>query len=137
MTLAQINETLPNGFHDAEIEQFIWDFSQDTAVLKINFWTATEEDQDPEKYQRGIIEIHKIVFIAVDPPDPAQYGPKPYRGSGGTLQIDGMVADEKIFPMLSQLKPSLPSEIEVFSFYVENWNSFLHIAAAEAILNWS
>jgi hypothetical protein len=137
MTLAQLNEILPNGFHDAEIEQFIWDFRRDTAVLDINFWTATEEDQDREKRQRGSIEIHKIVFIAVDPPDPRQSDPRPYRGSSGSLQIDGMVADDKIFPVLSQLKPNLLPNIEIFSFYVVNWNSFMHIAASEARLTWN
>ena len=137
MTLAQLNEILPNGFHDAEIERFIWDFRQDTAVVDINFWTATEEDQDHEKRQRGCVEIHKIVFIAVDPPDPRRSDPRPYRGSSGSLQIDGMVADDKIFPVLSQLKPDLPPNTEVFSFYVVNWNSFMHIAAAEARLTWN
>ncbi|MFL6389829.1 MAG: hypothetical protein ACJ71U_20310 [Terriglobales bacterium] len=135
MTLAQIDEILPNGFHDAEIEQLIWNFQTNSAVLHIDFWIATEE-KDREKCRRGRVELQGVLFLAVDPPEPRQLDPKPYHPSG-TLQIDGMLTNERVFPCLPKLKSALPSGSEIFSFYVVNWNSFIHIAAAEATLVWS
>jgi hypothetical protein len=134
MTLAQIDETLPNGFHDAEIEQLIWNFQINSAVLDIDFWVATEE-QDREKRRRGRVELQGVLFLAVDPPEPRELDPKPYHPSG-TLQIDAVVTNETVFPRLPKLKSALPSDTEIFSFYVVNWNSFIHVAAAEAKLLW-
>ena len=135
MTLAQINEILPNGFHDAEIEQLIWSFQTNSAVLDIDFWVATEETER-EKRRRGRVELQGVLFLAVDPPQPRQLDPKPYHPSG-TLQIDGVLTNESVFPDLPNLKPALPQDTEIFSFYVVNWNSFIHIAAADATLVWS
>ena len=134
MTLAQIDETLPNGFHDAEIERLDWNFQTNSAVLDIDFWVAIEEE-DREKRRRGRIELQGIIFLSVGLPEPSELDPKPYHPSG-TLQIDGMLASEEILPNLPKLLPYLPSGIEIFSFYVVNWNSFIHIAAAEAMLGW-
>ena len=134
MTLAQIDEILPNGFHDAAIEQLTWNFQRNSAVLDIDFWAAAEE-KDREKRRRGRVELQGIIFLAVDPPQPRQLDPRPYRPSG-TLQIDGMLTNEEIFPNLPQLLPKLPLGIEIFSLYVANWNSFIHIATEGANLTW-
>jgi hypothetical protein len=135
MTLAQIDEILPNGFHDAKIEQLIWNFQTNSAVFNIEFWVATEE-KEREKRQTGRVELQGVIFLAVDPPQPRQLDPKPYHPSG-TLQIDGVLTNESIFPCLPTLKSALPHGIEIFSFYVVNWNSFIHIAATEAPIVWS
>ena len=134
MTLVQIDEILPNGFHDAEIEQLIWNFQTNSAVLDIDFWVATEET-DREKRRRGRVELQGIIFLAVDPPQPRQLDPKTY-GLPGTLQIDGMLPNESIFPNLPNLLPCLPPKTEIFSFYVNNWNSFIHIANENSNLTW-
>jgi len=136
MTLAQIDEMLPNGFHDAEVEQFIWNFQQNSAVFDIDFWIATGDDHDREKRRRGRIELQEIAFIAIEPPDPRESDPRPYSSSLGTLQIDGSLADAKSFPQLPKLRPNLPADAEIFSFYVVNWNSFIHISAIKARLVW-
>jgi hypothetical protein len=135
MTLAQIDEILPNGFHDAEIEQLIWNFQTNSAVLDIDFWVATEE-KEREKRRSGRVELQGVVFLTVNPPEPSELDPKPYHPSG-TLQIDGVLTNESVFPDLPNLKSVLPQGTEVFSFYVVNWNSFIHIAASEATLVWS
>ncbi|HEX2327864.1 MAG TPA: hypothetical protein VHN74_04005 [Candidatus Angelobacter sp.] len=47
-----------------------------------------------------------------------------------------MPANAEIFPALPRLTPDLAST-EVFSFYVSNWNSFIHIACADANIKWT
>lgn len=135
MTLAQIDETLPNGFHDAEIEQLMWNFQTNSAVLDIDFWVATDK-KEREKRRLGRVELQGILFVVVDPPQPRELDPKPYHPSG-TLQIDGVLTNESVFPNLPKLKSALPPGTEIFSFYVINWNSFIHIAAAAAELIWA
>lgn len=134
MTLSEIDDILPNGFHDAKIEQMTWNFGTNTAAFDMEFWVAIEEST-PEVYRKGRVELRNILFIAIDPPMPSDFGPKPYRLKPDSLGIQGWITDERIFPMLHSLKAKLPSDAEVFSFFVENWNSFIHISA-EAELIW-
>ncbi|HLJ89517.1 MAG TPA: hypothetical protein VKZ53_22095 [Candidatus Angelobacter sp.] len=135
MTLSEIAEILPNGFHDAEVEEFQWSYSTNSAVFKMTMWTATELDEDPEKYRRASIELNRILLIAIDPPmltkDRLLDGAR-----SGTLQIDGVPANEEIFPGLRHLKANLPADADVYSFYVNNWNSYIHVAAQQAKLTW-
>jgi hypothetical protein len=131
MTLTQIDAILPNGFHDAEIEQLVWNFQKCSAVFDIDFWVA-ETEQDREKRRRGKLALQGVVFISIEPPMPRLCDPKPYRCSGN-LTIDGALAEENALP---DLKPALPLNTEIFRFYVDNWNSFIYIAAAEATLTW-
>src|SRR5882672_7773179 len=132
MTLSQIDKMLPNGFHDAEIEQLVWNFQKCSAVFDMDFWVA-ETEEDREKRRRGKLELHEIVFISIEPPVPRLSDPRPYRSSAGTLQIDGALAGENNFP---DLKLTFPLDKEIFSFYVSNWNSFIYISASEATLTW-
>jgi hypothetical protein len=134
MTLMQIDESLPNGFHDAEIEQLVWQFQTNSVLLDINFWVATEA-ADRETRRRGRVELQGVVFLIIDPPQPRELDPKIYQPSG-TLQIDGLITNEKVFPSLPKVLPHLPPETAVFSFYVTNWNSFIHIAHQSANLTW-
>lgn len=135
MTLAEINHSLPNGFHDAEITKFVWDFAAESAVFDIDLLIGGPETEDREERRAGRLELKGILFIAIDPPYPRELDPRPYKASGA-LQIDGVVTDEKILEVLPKLKPELPADTEIFSFYVVNSNSFIHIAAAEATLVW-
>ncbi len=135
MTLAEIEANLPNGFHDAEIEELVWNYRTDSASFTMKLWVPEATDQDIEIYRLGRLDVKDIVFMAIEPPHPRDSDPKPYKPSGA-LQIDGMVTTETIFPGLLKLKQKLPPEVQIYSFYVVNWNSNIHIAAGEAELVW-
>jgi hypothetical protein len=135
MTLAEIHDALPNGFHDAEIEEFSWNFCADVAVFTVDFWVATEET-DREERRRGTVQLRGLVFLTIDPPSPSPFGPKPYRCGPETLQIDGIPTTAEIFPKLPELKSDLPQDVGIFSFFVNNWNTYIHIATQEAKLTW-
>jgi hypothetical protein len=134
MTLTEMDAILPNGFHDAQIERMTWDFQTNSAVFDVDFWVGSETS-DREARRKSRIHLRNILFIAIDPPSPRDSDPKPYRFKPDSLAIDGEVANERIFPQLNFLKGKLPSDVEIFSFYVLNWNSFIHISA-EAELIW-
>jgi hypothetical protein len=136
MKLSEIHDLLPNGFHDAEVLQFGWNFVKGTAFFDVSFWISSLEGQDSEQRRKGRIELHQILFISFDPPSLRQSDPKPYRSSGGSLQIDGFLADETNFPGFNSHKKEISPDTEIFTFYVSNWNSFIRIAAADANLVW-
>jgi hypothetical protein len=86
MTLAQIDQALPNGFHDAEIEQLNWNFLQGSIVFEMDFWIASPDDQDRERRRRGRIELQSVTFLAMEPPEPRLSDPKPYRPRGARFK---------------------------------------------------
>jgi len=135
MTLAEIEANLPNGFHDAEIEELVWNYRTDSASFTMKLWVAEATDQNIEIYRLGRLDVKDIAFIAIDPPHPRDLDTKPHKPSG-SLQIDGMATTETIFPGLSKLKQQLSPETQIYSFYVVNWNSNIHIAIGEAELVW-
>ena len=135
MTLVEIEANLPNGFHDAEIEELVWNYRTDSASFTMKLWVPKATDQEIEIYRLGRLDVKDILFMAIDPPHPRDSDPKPYKPSG-SLQIDGVATTETIFPGSTKLKQQLPSETQIYSFYVVDWNSYIHIAAGEAELVW-
>jgi hypothetical protein len=117
--------------------QFGWNFMEDAAFFDVSFWVGSLEEENSEKYRRGRIELQQILFISFEPPSPADSDPRPYRSSRGSLQIDGVLADESNFAEFARCKKEISPNTEIFSLYVSNWNSFIHIAAAVAKLVWN
>ena len=101
----------------------------------MNFWAATDE-ADIDKRRPGTLALSGVIFISVDPPNPRDLDPKPLHARQEGIQIDSMPANAEIFHALPRLTADLPPGTEVFSFYVSNWNSFIHIACADARIIW-
>jgi hypothetical protein len=135
MNLSQVADNLPNGFHDAEIDEILLDCQKSSAQIRLRIWVSTEESQ-PDVYKPAVIRLYGVLFFVIDPHSREELGPPPFGPSEGSWGIDGVVTTEDIMPSLKTLRQYLPSGIEPYSFYVENSNSFIHIAAAEATLTW-
>jgi hypothetical protein len=61
-TIAEINEGLPNGLHDAEVEEITEDLRSKTLAFQLFVWVGTMDDppSQRERYRRG-----KLVFDGV------------------------------------------------------------------------
>jgi hypothetical protein len=70
------------------------------------------------------INIEGLVFLIVEPPDPKYPFDKSIK-----LTIDGCDRRESLSP---QLLASVPSNSFFRSFWVGEWNAFIHLAGAEA-----
>jgi len=54
----------------------------------------------------------------------------------GAMDIDGVPTSATILPSLPALVRN-PSDVQKFySLYVYDWNSYIHLACAEAIIEW-
>ena len=84
MTLEELENTLPNGLHDAEVVRISVDYELRILALDVDVWVG-DMDEAPEKreaYRKGLIEISGLLFLAMEPPD-ANY---PFQN--GNLRID-------------------------------------------------
>src|SRR5229473_1564672 len=73
MTLEQLENSLPNGFHDAEIESIAVDYVSKRAVIKMRLHTgdpgAANEDER-EAYKQADLLLSELFYFVIDPPDP-------------------------------------------------------------------
>jgi hypothetical protein len=130
MTLEQLENTLPNGLHDSEVQRVTVDYEKRKLVLDVAVWVGSMNDppERREAYKSGQIEIAGLIFFVMEPPD-AKY---PFRDSA-ELTIDGCDMSKNLD---SELLKSLPTDAFFRSLWVKEWNAFIHIAARHAEIAW-
>jgi len=130
MTLAELERTLPNGLHDAELHSYAVDYAQQKLVLELTVWVGNIEDpiESCEAYRKGRIEISGLLFLAVEAPA-ANY---PF-GKSAPLTIDACDITKNLDAALLR---SLPNDAFLRSIWINEWNAFMHVAARSAAIDW-
>jgi len=139
MQLGELENSLPNGFHDADLEGIELDYTARTVLMKMQLWVgkldgSTEEER--EAYRRAELDLTGVLYFVIDAPDPSyKYSEK------GALWLDA--GDARVTRGSVQAAPAPPIPIEdlpdgafAYWFFVDNWNSFIHVAAKSAALRW-
>jgi hypothetical protein len=70
-TIEDLDNDLPNGMHDAEIERIDIDYEARIGrlYLRIDFSDPSTEEQ-VDKYRSAVLILEGLQFLAVDPPSP-------------------------------------------------------------------
>ena len=129
MTLDQLESTLPNGLHDAELTRIIVDYERRQMSFELAVWVG-DIDAPPDRreaYRNGRVDISGLLFLVIEPPDPKY----PFKSSD--LTIDG--CDTRM-NLNSELLDSVPPDAFFRSFWVNQWNAFIHVAAKDAQMSW-
>ncbi len=134
MTLDELNHTLPNGFHDADVLSIELDYIAATAELHLSLLTGWPEDPDPERqaYQEATVIVTGLCFFSIDPPDPTY----PFLPDGRPIDVSGDPAKPDNLPSLPDLLAKLPNDAWCYRLFVSDWNSFIHIAGRNAEITW-
>ena len=131
MTLDDLALSLPNGFHDAELEKLTIDYAKAEARLILDVWVA--EDMNPrerEAYRLAEVTLFGLLFWVTDPPD-ARY---PYQ-MAGSKRIDSGPMDTLTKNDLLKLLP-VTADAFVNWIFVSDWNAFIYVAAQDTMLKW-
>ena len=129
MTLEELENALPNGLHDAEVQRIAVDYQERKVTLEVAVWVGNMDDppERREAYRKGRIEISGLLFLVIEPPDPRY----PFKTSD--LRIDGCDMSKNLDP---ELLKSLSGDAFFRSLWVNEWNAFIHIAARDAAIAW-
>jgi hypothetical protein len=130
VTLEELEDSLPNGLHDAEIERISIDYQQRTITIDLAVFVG-DVDAPLEKrgaYREGTLVISGLQFAVIEPPD-ARY---PFT-SPKASRIDTCDRTKNLDPSLLQ---SLPKGAFVRSLFVDDWNAFVHVSALDAEIRW-
>jgi hypothetical protein len=130
MTLEELENALPNGLHDAEVQRISVDYGQRSLVLELVVWFGSMDDppERREAYKTGRLEFSGLAFLIMEPPD-AKY---PYRVES-SITVDSVDPGRGLGP---ELLASLPKGVFCHSFFVFQWNAFMHVAAKHAEMTW-
>src|SRR5580700_9091883 len=68
--LDEVEASLPNGLHDAEVEAIHYDLLAETVSIQLLLWVGTMADPPElrERYRRGTLLFHRVKFFAKSPP---------------------------------------------------------------------
>lgn len=130
MTLQELENTLPNGLHDSEIQSIEIDYIQRKTTVQLNVFVGElhAPPETREAYREASLVISSLHFLTIEPPD-ASY---PFAESKA-LCVDACDMSKNLD---IRLLASLPKESFVRSFFVNEWNSFVHLAGITAELTW-
>src|SRR5262249_19278701 len=118
MTLDELDNFLPNGFHDAYIDSLELDYSTGAMKLNVDLLVGWPDDPEPEQqqYQKAIVTITGLCFCSIDPPSPG------YRlfPDGKPICVSGDPAKADHLPSLPALLPNLPEGVLCYRFFVHD-----------------
>ena len=133
-TLREIDYDLPNGFHDAFLETLTLNLVSNSAELRLELWVGgpdgtTEEEREASKSAK--LYLTDLVYFVIDPPGPGYKPPL-----GGDLWIDAGDATDRSDPRFPKPLCDLPADAFAYWFFIRDWNSYIHVAAKGASLEW-
>ncbi|MCM3900340.1 MAG: hypothetical protein ND866_01395 [Pyrinomonadaceae bacterium] len=135
MTLEELADTLPDGFHDAQISSVSIDYIKREAKLIIDLSVgdpSSEKEELRDAYREGELKLSGLLYWVIEPPD-ANY---PYRESK-QLWVDAGALGSASFKPSVKLPEPLPAGAFASWIFVQDWNSFMFIAAMDASLVWN
>ena len=130
MTFDEVAATLPNGFHDAELQRFEMDYVHRKLQFDLVVWIGDRDDSRcRELYRPGRLTLDDVAFLVIEPPDINYPWLKP-----GCIRID---AGEGQPHQSSSPLPVAPAGTRTTWIYLEELNRFLLFSAGNASLEWA
>jgi len=130
MFLQDIENELPNGFHDSVLLGIQIDFLQKKALLRMNIWVGdsiSEDESRREEYLLVDIQLKEVSYFIIEPPKRISNEPEK------ELLVDGGSSYEKLNTSCPyHCLESTGQDGGAYWFYVHQWNSFIHLAARDA-----
>jgi hypothetical protein len=133
MKPTEISKQLPNGFHGAHVERIAVDYSNRSANIAMKLLVPDIKSQsNASRLRGGSFCVTGLAFLSAEAPDP-HYD---YMGNSAP-EIGGLLeTTTKIFPRLSAFQRELGNAYFFHSFFVEEWNGFIHFAGTDASFDW-
>src|SRR5258708_39678108 len=134
MTIEKLENSLPNGFHDAEIESIAVDYVSKRAVIKMRLHTgdpgAASEDER-EAYKQADLLLSELFYFVIDPPDPtSEFKEK------GSVWVSAGTPEKEDAPLPPVAAGVLPGGGFAHLFFFIDLDSFFYVAAFHAVLEW-
>jgi len=125
VTIDEVISGMPDGFHDAHLLNISVDYRERTLQIDLNWWTGEESEIEEvrEAYREGALIVSGLQYFVVESPENRTLKDKP-------SDIDGFKTRDSDITRASL--PHVSSDAFRYSFFVGDWNSFIHFAGTSA-----
>jgi hypothetical protein len=130
MTLEEIDDSLPNGLHDMHVDRLSIDFAGRVASFEVEIWVGdldSQSETEQEATRCADLTLAGLQYCVLDPPDPKY----PFANPEPIWLVD-LCEPDLVIPGDRPLPPGAFAA----RFFVNQWNSFIHVAALDARLTW-
>ncbi|HEV2863663.1 MAG TPA: hypothetical protein VGX48_21800 [Pyrinomonadaceae bacterium] len=122
------------SFHDSTIRKIAVDFLTREAKFDCVVFVGDPDDREAQPREAsGILTFTGLLYITAGPPSSSY----PYEEGGLEISYDGPVETTNFKAPIPTLPETLPEDAFTHCFFVNNWNSFMFIAATGAHFEWS
>jgi len=126
VTIEELENKFPNGFHDAHLVGMTVDFPAESIRIELD---VDCDDPDPNVYTRIKVRLTGLSLFIVEPPDL-----RISLSYGDTIGTCGDKTSDKMLPGLETYSKNVPAGSFFYSFFLNHWNCFVHVAATNAEL---
>jgi hypothetical protein len=126
VTIDEVIFGMPNGFHDAYLLSISVDYRECILRINLNWWTGdlgSEIEEVREAYREGTFVVTGLQYFVVESPANGSSVDEP-------SHIDGFAT--RTSDVIRASLPDVSSEVFRYSFFVGEWNSFIHFAGTSA-----
>lgn len=128
MRIADLDNSLPNGFHDSTLQSMSVKLDEGMLefVLDVSVGDAEGTSDERERYRLARLLITGVAYVFVDPPGP---------GSAWTSRasmIDLCDAEPAVSARFGAPQGGFAAR-----FFVADWNAFIHFAGMDVTLTWA
>ena len=132
MTLEDLDQSLPNGLHDARINTIARDFEEANVKLGVEILFGLPDDPpaDRYRYRKGEILFNRVQFCTVELPENEKI-----IGHPGSIWFKfWRTKPEDLPPNIGRF---LSPEVLLYSLYILEWESQIRNAAGDVSFSWS
>lgn len=128
MTFEDVENRLPQGFHDATIESLSFDFSERRLRLVFDLLVKYDETSTKTVLRLGEFIVNGVLLFAVNPCTSSAIQAKPQRGSKSVLTVFKL---KKELPVNFELNKSVLNRAGLTTtFFVGDGNDFFDIVVS-------
>lgn len=129
MDIEQIEQSLPNGFHDAYLTLFLLNTVRRDIELSLNVLLADDGDLQAERYESCKLTLNDYAVVTLEP----AVAYREIKGCDG-LEVDRVQLKEEDYRALKEAGYEIPAGNFWFALFVYSWNSRIIINARDATL---
>jgi hypothetical protein len=129
MDIELIEQSLPNGFHDAYLTRFALDLVRRDVDLLLDVLMADDDLPRVERYQSCKLTLHDYAVVTLEP----AVAYREIKRSEG-LEVDRVQLKEEDYRALIEAGYEIPAGNFWLALFVYSWNSRIIINARDATL---
>lgn len=134
MTIDEISAGLASGFHDAHVLRISIDYVAGEVTFLIDVDLTLPREKVDVPVRRGELKLEGLLYCVIEPP---RYSlPKEYLFFDDYLWLTADSSDFSELKEFPQLPEPIPEGGFKHWFYDSNHNSFIYVAAMNAVFQW-